>query len=58
MERDPQGYLKLGSHPDCAEDVHKLCHEVNRESNFAVLVCLQDKAKVSSLKEHFFLSDI
>ena len=38
---------KLGSDESpCAEDISQLCHEVPKGNNFAILVCLQDKAKV------------
>ena len=37
---------KLDEDPACADDVSRLCHEVPKGNNFAILVCLQDKAKV------------
>ncbi|XP_001641258.2 Golgi apparatus protein 1 isoform X2 [Nematostella vectensis] len=38
------GVIQLGEHPDCADDVQRLCHEVPKGNNFAILVCIQDKA--------------
>lgn len=40
------GVVLLGKHPDCVDDVQRLCHEIPAEKNFEILVCLQDKAKV------------
>ena len=37
---------KLDEDPACADDVSRFCHEVPKGNNFAILVCLQDKAKV------------
>ena len=31
---------------DCAEDIARLCPEIPKGNNFALLVCLQEKAKV------------
>ena len=31
---------------DCADDITRLCPEIPKGNNFALLVCLQDKAKV------------
>ena len=31
---------------DCADDITRLCHEIPKGNNFALLVCLQEKAKV------------
>lgn len=31
---------------DCAEDITRLCPEIPKGNNFALLVCLQEKAKV------------
>jgi len=31
---------------DCAEDIARLCPDIPRGNNFALLVCLQEKAKV------------
>ena len=31
---------------DCAEDISRLCPEIPKGNNFALLVCLQQKAKV------------
>ena len=30
----------------CAEDITRLCPEIPKGNNFALLVCLQEKAKV------------
>ena len=30
----------------CTEDIARLCPEIPKGNNFALLVCLQDKAKV------------
>ena len=31
---------------DCADDITRLCPEIPKGNNFALLVCLQEKAKV------------
>jgi len=31
---------------ECADDIARLCPEIPRGNNFALLVCLQEKAKV------------
>ena len=31
---------------NCAEDIARLCPEIPKGNNFALLVCLQEKAKV------------
>ena len=32
----------------CTEDIARLCPEIPKGNNFALLVCLQDKAKVQA----------
>lgn len=36
--------LMLSEHPDCAEDVRRICSKSMTKNNFAVLDCLQDAA--------------
>ena len=38
--------LKLADHPDCAEDVDRICSKTMKRNNFAVLDCLQDRVEV------------
>ncbi len=41
------GQLRLDDdQSDCADDITRLCPEIPKGNNFALLVCLQDKAKV------------
>lgn len=42
---------KLADNPACADDISQYCHEVDKENNFAILICLQDKAKVNYLTD-------
>ena len=41
------GNQRLGDdQSQCADDIARLCPEIPRGNNFALLVCLQEKAKV------------
>ena len=49
--------LMLAEHPDCAEDVLRICSKTMTKNNFAVLDCLQDAAAevcILYLKEQSF----
>ena len=40
---------------NCAEDIARLCPEIPKGNNFALLVCLQEKAKVQCSLECILL---
>ena len=40
------GRLLDNDQSTCADDIARLCPEIPRGNNFALLVCLQEKAKV------------
>lgn len=52
--RDDSGKLRFAGskqrldddQSDCADDITRLCPEIPKGNNFALLVCLQEKAKV------------
>ena len=53
-KRDDSGKLRYAGskqrldddQSDCADDITRLCPEIPKGNNFALLVCLQEKAKV------------
>ena len=44
--QSPLKTLMLAEHPDCAEDIARVCSKTMRKNNFAVLDCLQDRVEV------------